>query len=75
MIFRTGMIAIQFGEPGRFAMPIPLRSDLDAPQLRTMAHKTKNAPKARRLLALAAVCEGAARTEAARIGGVTLQIV
>ena len=32
-------------------------------------------PSARRLLALAAVSDGASRTEAAKIGGVTLQIV
>ena len=56
-------------------MPIPLRSDFDAPQLRVLARKTKSAPQARRLLALAAIYEGASRTEAARIGGVTLQIV
>jgi transposase len=56
-------------------MPIPLRSDFDARQLRTLARRTKNAPQARRLLALAAIYEGASRTEAARIGGVTLQIV
>jgi transposase len=69
------MGVIPFGEPGRFAMPIPLRSDFDASQLRALARKTKNAPQARRLLALAAIYEGASRTEAARIGGVTLQIV
>ena len=56
-------------------MPIPLRSDFDAFQLRALARRTKNAPQARRLLALAAIYEGASRTEAARIGGVTLQIV
>ena len=32
-------------------------------------------PQARRLLALAAIYEGASRSEAARIGGVTVQIV
>ena len=32
-------------------------------------------PQARRLLALAAIYEGASRTEAAKVGGVTLQIV
>jgi transposase len=69
------MGVIHSGEPGRFAMPVPLRSDFDAPQLRVLARKTKNAPQARRLLALAAIYEGASRTEAARIGGVTLQIV
>jgi len=32
-------------------------------------------PQARRLLALAAIYEGATRTEASKIGGVTLQII
>ena len=56
-------------------MPVPLRGDFEASQLRACARKTKNAPQARRLLALAAIYEGASRTDAARIGGVTLQIV
>ena len=56
-------------------MPIPLRTDFDADALRAMARKTKDGPQARRLLALAAIYDGASRTEAARIGGVTLQIV
>jgi transposase len=56
-------------------MPIPLRPDFDASRLRVVARRTKDAAQARRLLALAAVYEGASRTEAARIGGVTLQII
>ena len=56
-------------------MPVPLRSDFDAAALRSIARKSKDGPQARRLLALAAIYEGASRTEAARIGGVTLQIV
>ncbi len=56
-------------------MPVPLRSDFDAAALRTIARQTKDGPQARRLLALAAIYEGANRTEAARLGGVTLQIV
>jgi Winged helix-turn helix len=56
-------------------MPIPLRSDFDAAALRRLARQSKDGPQARRLLALAAIYEGATRTEAARIGGVTLQIV
>ena len=56
-------------------MPIPLRADFDAAGLRAAARQTKDAAQARRLLALAAICGGASRTEAARIGGVTLQIV
>jgi transposase len=56
-------------------MPVPLRGDFDAVQLRGFARRTKDGPQARRLLALAAIYEGATRTEASKIGGVTLQIV
>ncbi len=56
-------------------MTIPLRGDFDAVALRATARGTKDAAQARRLLALAAVYDGSTRTEAARIGGVTLQIV
>jgi transposase len=56
-------------------MPIPLRSDFDAFDVRAAARRSKDGPQARRLLALAAIYEGSSRTEAARIGGVTLQIV
>ena len=56
-------------------MPIALRGDFDAGMLRAAAKKSKDGPQARRLLALAAVYDGATRTEAAKIGGVTLQIV
>jgi transposase len=56
-------------------MPIPLRSDFDAAALRALARKSKEGPQARRLLALAAIYEGASRSEAARVGGVTRQIV
>ena len=56
-------------------MPIALRADFDATTARVAARRSKDGPQARRLLALAAIYEGATRTEAARIGGVTLQIV
>jgi transposase len=56
-------------------MPIPLRTDFDAQMARAAARRSKDGPQARRLLALAAIYEGASRTEAAKIGGVTLQIV
>ena len=56
-------------------MAIPLRGDFDAAALRSAARRTKDAAQARRLLALAAIYDGATRTEAAKIGGVTLQIV
>ena len=55
--------------------PTPLRQDFDASQLRGLARKTKDGPQARRLLALAAIYDGATRTEAAKIGGVGLQII
>ena len=56
-------------------MPIALRGDFDAKTVREAARRSKDGPQARRLLALAAIYEGATRTEAAKIGGVTLQIV
>jgi transposase len=65
------------GEGWRFAMsaPIPLRQDFDATMLRILAKNSKDGPQARRLLALAAIYDGATRTEAAKIGGVGLQII
>ena len=54
---------------------ITLRSDFNASDLRRLARQSKDAPQARRLLALAAICGGGQRTEAARLGNVTLQIV
>ncbi len=56
-------------------MPVPLRTDFHADEFRAIPRKAKDGPQARRLLALAAIYEGATRTEAARIGGVTLQVV
>src|SRR5436309_661929 len=68
---------IQHGEPRRLVMsaPTPLRQDFDAPQVRGLARKAKDGPQARRLLALAAIYDGATRTEAAKIGGVGLHII
>ena len=57
------------------AAPIAVREDFDGPGLRRLAKQTKDAAQARRLLALAEISDGGSRTEAARIGGVTLQIV
>jgi len=56
-------------------MPIPLRLDFDAAKVRSAARKSKDGAQARRLLALAVIYEGEPRKEAARIGGVTPQIV
>src|SRR5262249_58257368 len=44
-------------------------------ELRGLARRSKDGPQARRLLALAAIYDGATRTEAAKIGGVGLQII
>jgi transposase len=43
--------------------------------LRCLARKTKDANQSRRLLALAEIYDGGSRSDAARIGGVGLQIV
>jgi transposase len=56
-------------------MPVPLRPDFDAFRLRVLAKGSKDASQARRLLALAAIYNGATRTDAASIGSVTRQIV
>src|SRR3954447_11587538 len=56
-------------------MAVSLREDFDAARLRGLAKKTKDGPQARRLLALAAIYDGAMRTEAAKIGGVGVQII
>jgi len=52
---------------------IGLRQDFDAEGLRRLAAQAKDADQARRLLALAAVCDGMNREEAARIGGMDRQ--
>ena len=54
---------------------ISLRSDFTGSRLRVLARQSKDAGQARRLLALAVIYEGGSRTEAARLGDVTLQIV
>jgi hypothetical protein len=51
------------------AVSIPLLPEFDAVKLRAAARRSKHAGQARRLLALAAVYEGATRTEAAKIRG------
>lgn len=57
------------------AAAIGLRLDFDGAGLRKVARSSKDANQVRRLLALASIYEGSSRSEAARIGGVTLQIV
>ena len=54
---------------------LALRTDYDGMKLRELARKTKDANQARRLLALAEIYDGGRRSDAARIGGVGVQIV
>lgn len=54
---------------------IALRSDFTAGQLREFARHSRDASQTLRLLALAAIYDGGTRSEAARLGHVTLQIV
>jgi transposase len=54
---------------------ISLRADFDAEGLRRLARQSKHAAQARRLLALALIYDGGSRSDAARLGNVTLQIV
>src|SRR4051794_25455470 len=52
-----------------------LREDYGAPELRALARASRDADQTRRLLALAAIYEGASRGAAAAIGGVQRQTV
>lgn len=57
------------------AAAIDLRADFDGTALRRLARRSKDSGQARRLLALAEIYEGGSRSDAARIGGVTLQSI
>jgi transposase len=57
------------------AAAIELREDFNSGALRASARRSKDGPQARRLLALASIYDGATRSEAAKIGGVGLQVV
>jgi len=52
-----------------------LRGDFGSADLRVLARSSKDANQARRLLALAVIYDGGRRTDAARTGGVGLQII
>ena len=54
---------------------VALRSDFEGSGLRRLARLSRDAGQTRRLLALAAIYDGSTRGAAARLGGVTLQIV
>src|SRR3954470_2121421 len=69
--FRCG----QFSSRMVMAAAVPLRPDFDAAALRTLAKQSRDPDQIRRLLALATIYEGQPRSEAARVGCVTLQSV
>lgn len=52
---------------------IAVRTDYTSGKLRRLAQRTKNAPQTCRLLAIAAVLDGASREDAAKIGGMDRQ--
>ena len=52
---------------------IAVRTDYTSGQLRQLPRRAKDAAKARRLLAIAAVLDGASREEAATAGGMDRQ--
>ncbi len=54
---------------------VRLRDDFNAERLRVLARGSKDAPQARRLLALATIYDGGARSEGGKDWRVTLQIV
>src|SRR6476660_9085400 len=65
----------QTGRGFAMAAAIGVRGDYDAARLRELAKRSGDANQTRRLLALAAICDGGSRTEAAKLGGVGLQTV
>src|SRR3979490_2742623 len=52
---------------------IPVRTDYTVGEVRQFAKRAKDVAQARRLLAIAAVLDGASREDAAKIGGVDRQ--
>ena len=54
---------------------IALRGDFEAADLRRLAKASKDAAQSRRLVALAEIYDGGRRSDAARIGGVGLQVI
>jgi transposase len=54
---------------------IALREDFDGADLRRLAKATKDAAQSRRLLALAEIYDGGARSDVARIDGIGLQVI
>ncbi len=57
------------------AAAIGVRTDYTSADLRRLARRCVEADQVRRMLALAVILDGGSRSEAARVAGVTLQIV
>ncbi|MEO9132231.1 MAG: helix-turn-helix domain-containing protein, partial [Sphingomonas sp.] len=57
------------------ASAVALRDDFTATKMRALARLSGDANQVRRLLALATICEGGTRSDAAQLGGVGLQTV
>lgn len=57
------------------AAPRRLREDFNGAALRALARRSKDSVQTQRLLALASIYDGSSRTEAARLGGVGLQVI
>ena len=57
------------------ASAVGVRSDYTSSDLRWFARRSDDADQVRRLLALALILDGGSRSEAAKVAGVTLQIV
>ncbi len=57
------------------AAAIRLREDYTAKGLRVLARRSRDAHHTRRLLSLAEIYDGGTRTDAARVGGVGLQVI
>lgn len=57
------------------AAPVRLRADFSPAQVRAFARGARDAGQVRRLLAVATILDGGSRSDAAKVGGVTLQIV
>jgi transposase len=55
--------------------PIELRPDYNTTLLHRIAREAEDVDQVRRLLALAMIYDGGSRTQAAKVGGVTLQVV
>lgn len=57
------------------AAAVSIRSDYTSADLRRLARRIGDADQVRRLLAVALILDGGSRSEAAKVAGVTLQIV